>query len=248
MRKDVTDSAGADADDHLHELRPADRDEGHPGLAGDRLAEQGLARPRRAGEEHAPGDGRAQAAQPLGVLEELDDLGQLLLGLLDAGDVGEAHRRAADIAAGHRTETEPAAGSAPGAAPGAEEHEEGDDEEQDTRGDREQGEQGALAVADLVAGHDREPDDDDQGQGEEHPHQGQDEQPQARVAHGSTLSPAPITRRPVTLPWSACQPVVTGQAAGRWDAGVTARTRVPVQFDPLNPMSPRSPQQQQPSR
>src|ERR1700680_1841058 len=35
--EEVADAAGADADEHLHELGAADAEEGHPGLAGDGL-------------------------------------------------------------------------------------------------------------------------------------------------------------------------------------------------------------------
>src|SRR5213594_692157 len=89
----VADAAGADADEHLDELRARDREEGDPGLAGHGLAEQRLARAWRADEQHALGDARAEGHELLGVLEELDDLRQLLLGLVDAGDIGERDRR-----------------------------------------------------------------------------------------------------------------------------------------------------------
>ena len=42
---------------------------------------------------HALGDARAEGHELLGVLQELDDLGQLLFGLLDPGDVGERDGR-----------------------------------------------------------------------------------------------------------------------------------------------------------
>ena len=45
--------------------------------------------PGRAGEQHAVGHPAAEAPVALGVLEEVDDLGQLGLGLVDPGDVGE---------------------------------------------------------------------------------------------------------------------------------------------------------------
>jgi len=65
------------------------REERHPGLAGHRPGEQGLAGARRAHEEHPLGDLGPELAVLLGVFQELDDLLELLLGLLVAGDVGE---------------------------------------------------------------------------------------------------------------------------------------------------------------
>src|SRR5436309_2685952 len=58
--EEVADAARADADEHLHELRAGDREEGHAGFAGDRLAEQGLAGSGRPDQQHALGDARAE--------------------------------------------------------------------------------------------------------------------------------------------------------------------------------------------
>ena len=79
----------ADADEHLDEIRAGDREERHVGLAGDRAGEQGLAGAGRADQQHALGDPAADLLELLRVLEELDDLLELLLGLVDAGDVVE---------------------------------------------------------------------------------------------------------------------------------------------------------------
>ena len=105
----VAHAAGADAHEHLDELRAGDAEEGHARLAGHRAGEQGLAGAGRADEQHAPRDARAKGVELLGVLEELDDLLELRLGLVDAGHVGEGddrlvaeeHARAA-LAEGHR--------------------------------------------------------------------------------------------------------------------------------------------------
>ena len=91
--EEVAHAAGADADEHLDELRAADAEERHARLAGDGLAEQRLAGARRADQQHALGDARADGDELVRVLEELDDLVQLLLGLVDAGDVDERDRR-----------------------------------------------------------------------------------------------------------------------------------------------------------
>ena len=87
----VADARGADADDRLDELGRGHREERRVRLAGDRAGEQRLAGAGRPGEQHAVRDPRAERHVLLGVAEEVDDLGQLLLGLVDPGDVGERH-------------------------------------------------------------------------------------------------------------------------------------------------------------
>ena len=87
--EEVAHAGGADADDHLDELRRRDREERHVGLAGDRAGQQRLAGARLAREQDALGDRRAERAVLVGVLEEVDDLDELVLGLVDAGDVVE---------------------------------------------------------------------------------------------------------------------------------------------------------------
>ena len=85
----VADARGADADEHLDEVRAADGEEGHVGLAGHGPGQQGLARARGADEQDALGNAAAELLELLRLLEEVDDLVQLLLGLLDAGHVLE---------------------------------------------------------------------------------------------------------------------------------------------------------------
>ena len=86
----VAHARGADADDRLDELRRRDREERHARLA---------RRPRVASSV-LPVPGWPESSTPRGirppsllvalrVLEEVDDLGQLRLGLVDAGHVGE---------------------------------------------------------------------------------------------------------------------------------------------------------------
>src|SRR3972149_6593809 len=89
--EEVAHAGAADADELFDELGAADRKEGHARLAGDGAGEQRLARPRRADEQDAPRDARAQRDELLWVLQELDDLLQLLLSLVHAGDVDEGH-------------------------------------------------------------------------------------------------------------------------------------------------------------
>ena len=89
LLEEVADAARAHADEHLDEVRARDREEGGIGLASNRLGEHRLAAAGRAREQHAARDSAAQARELLGVLEELDDLADFLLGFLDAGHVLE---------------------------------------------------------------------------------------------------------------------------------------------------------------
>ena len=56
---------------------------------GDGAGQEGLARPRRAHEQHALGDAAAELLELLGLAQELDDLLQLFLGLVHPGHVLE---------------------------------------------------------------------------------------------------------------------------------------------------------------
>ena len=85
----VADAAGADADEHLDELRAGDAEERHAGLTGDGAGHQRLAGAGRPDEQHAARDARAERVELLRVLQELDDFLELGLGLVDAGHVVE---------------------------------------------------------------------------------------------------------------------------------------------------------------
>src|SRR5205807_5378713 len=65
----VAHAAGADADEHLDELRPADAEERHAGLTGHRFAEQRLAGARRAHQQHTLGDARSDRRELVRVLD-----------------------------------------------------------------------------------------------------------------------------------------------------------------------------------
>ena len=91
LGEQVADATGADADEQLHELRGGDAEERHRRFAGDGARHEGLAGSRRADEQDAPRQPCPKAAVLVGLLEELDDLDELLLGLVLAGDVGERH-------------------------------------------------------------------------------------------------------------------------------------------------------------
>ena len=85
----VAHAARADADHHLDELRGRQREERHVGLARHRAGQQRLAGAGQPGEQHALGIAAAEAPVAVGLAQEVDDLDQLLLGLVDPGDVLE---------------------------------------------------------------------------------------------------------------------------------------------------------------
>ena len=81
----------AEADEHLDECGRALREEARTGLAGHSLGEQRLPRAGRAVEEDAFRDLGAELLEPLRVLEKVDHLLQLCLGLRHTCHVGKAH-------------------------------------------------------------------------------------------------------------------------------------------------------------
>ncbi len=93
LLEEVAHARGADADEHLDEVRPGDREERHACLAGDGTGEQRLTRARRSVEQDAGRDPCAERLELLRVLEELLDLVELLDGLVHPGDVAEGDLR-----------------------------------------------------------------------------------------------------------------------------------------------------------
>ncbi len=85
----IADPAGADAHEHLDELRTVDGEERHARLASHRLGEQRLASTRRAHQERALGDARPESLKLRRVLQELDQLLQVVFHAFQAGDVLE---------------------------------------------------------------------------------------------------------------------------------------------------------------
>src|SRR5204863_7718536 len=73
LLEQVTHARGADADEHLDEVRAGDREERNAGLAGHGAGEQRLTGARWPVEQDALRDARAQRLELLGVLEELLD-------------------------------------------------------------------------------------------------------------------------------------------------------------------------------
>ncbi len=112
----VAHARGADADEHLDEVRTGDGEERHLGFAGDGARQQRLAGAGRADHEHALGDLAAELLELARVLEEVDDLGDFLLGLIDARDIGEGD---VDLVLAQQARAALAEGHGPAAAGGA---------------------------------------------------------------------------------------------------------------------------------
>src|SRR5881396_3020611 len=91
LLEQVAHARGAYPHEHLHEIRSRHREERPARLARHCLGEQRLPRSRRADEQGALGQPPAQPLELLGVLQEVDDLFELLLRFVCAGDVGERH-------------------------------------------------------------------------------------------------------------------------------------------------------------
>ena len=89
LLEQVAHAGGADADEHLDELGAVGGEERHARLAGHRAGQQRLAGARRADQQDAARDVRAQPGELVRPLQEIDDLVQFVLRLVDAGDVVE---------------------------------------------------------------------------------------------------------------------------------------------------------------
>ncbi len=87
----VADAAGADTDEHFHEVGPRDGEERHIGFAGDGTGQQRLTSAGRPHQQHALGDLATQALELLRVLQEFDDFLKFAFSFIDAGDILERH-------------------------------------------------------------------------------------------------------------------------------------------------------------
>ena len=85
----VANARGADADEHLHEIRAADGEERHVSFTGDGARQQGLAGARRADHQHALWNAAAEFLKFFRVAQELDQLLHFVLGFLHAGHVAK---------------------------------------------------------------------------------------------------------------------------------------------------------------
>src|SRR5215472_12382540 len=89
LLEEVADAGRSYADEHLDEIGSANREEGHVRFAGNGAREQRLARSGRAHQQDALGNAPAEFLEFLRLLEELDNLLELFLRFIDAGDVFE---------------------------------------------------------------------------------------------------------------------------------------------------------------
>ena len=94
LLEQVADAAGADADEHLHEVGAGDRQERHAGLTGDGAGDERLAGAGRADEQHALRDARADLLELARACFRKSTTSVIsCFTPLVAGDVGERRRR-----------------------------------------------------------------------------------------------------------------------------------------------------------
>src|SRR5437879_1406521 len=91
LLEEIANARRADADEHLDEVRSGDREKRRIRFARDRPREQRLAGARRTHQQNALRNLAAELRELLRLFEELDDLVELELGFVDAGDVLERH-------------------------------------------------------------------------------------------------------------------------------------------------------------
>mmetsp|Transcript_10573 Transcript_10573/g.65020 ORF Transcript_10573/g.65020 Transcript_10573/m.65020 type:complete len:789 (-) Transcript_10573:618-2984(-) len=89
--EEVTYPGGAHANKEFHELRGSTGEEGHAGLAGDRLGQERLSRTRRAHEEASLGNLCSQSRVLVRTLEEVHDFLKLDLGPVHPSHVVKEH-------------------------------------------------------------------------------------------------------------------------------------------------------------
>ena len=91
LLKQIAHTASADTHKHLDEFRAGNREEGNACFTSNSFGQQGFAGARRAHQQNAFGDLGANSGEAVGILEEVDDLGELELGAFDAGDIFKGH-------------------------------------------------------------------------------------------------------------------------------------------------------------
>ena len=74
LLEQIANAAGADADEHLDEVRTGDREERNVGFTGDCAGQQGLTGSRRSDQQHALGNASAELLEFLRLAQELDNL------------------------------------------------------------------------------------------------------------------------------------------------------------------------------
>ena len=85
----IPDPAGADTDEHLHEIGTANREERDIGFAGNGAREEGFTRARRSDQQDAFRYSTTEFLKFFRITQELDQLLHFVLGLLDTGDIAE---------------------------------------------------------------------------------------------------------------------------------------------------------------
>src|SRR6476619_1258162 len=91
LLEQITNAAGADADEHFDEVRTRDGEERHVRLARDGSRKQRFARSRRSDQQNALRNSPAELLKFLGFTEELNNFLQLFLGLLYPGNIFKCH-------------------------------------------------------------------------------------------------------------------------------------------------------------
>ena len=89
--EEVANARRADADEHLDELAAGNGEERDPRLAGDGPGEERFAGARRAHQQYPLRHAAPEALKAARVFEEVDDFLEILLHLLEAGDIGKRH-------------------------------------------------------------------------------------------------------------------------------------------------------------
>ena len=93
LLEEVPDARRSHTHEHFHEVRSGHLEERAAGLSRHGLGQEGLPRTGRPHQEHAFREPSTEAGELLRILEELDDLVQLFLGLVGACHVGECDLR-----------------------------------------------------------------------------------------------------------------------------------------------------------
>ena len=143
FREQIAYARGADTDDRLDELRSRDREERGVRFTSDRAREQRLAGARRSGQEYAVRHPPPETFVALGAAQEVDDLGQLGLGLVDPGDIveGDADLLGIDATRLGAAEIPERAHSPAGRRPPREQHEQPDDQQRRAEAEQDLGQQ-----------------------------------------------------------------------------------------------------------
>src|SRR5262245_47987251 len=87
----VANAAGANADEHFYEVGPRNREKWHVCFASNCPGKEGLTGSRRSNQQHSLGNASTQFLELLGFAQELNNLLELFLGLLHAGDILKRH-------------------------------------------------------------------------------------------------------------------------------------------------------------